>query len=101
LARRPASQPTTQYLHSAFPYVAIGGAWAISVQKAKAKAKAEKLFATTVRTPQNATLVKAKWRHGSGAAGELPQHYQRCTRDTTTLNEDRASQAVNECEARL
>ncbi|GFM71128.1 hypothetical protein PSCICL_21200 [Pseudomonas cichorii] len=29
LARRPASQP--QYLHSAFPYVAIGGVWTISV----------------------------------------------------------------------
>ena len=41
-----------------FPYVAIGGVWTISVHK-----KAEKLFAAVVRAPQNATLVKAEWRH--------------------------------------
>ncbi|GFM63746.1 hypothetical protein PSCICG_49060 [Pseudomonas cichorii] len=29
----------------------------------KAQAKAEKLFAAVVRAPQNATLVKAEWRH--------------------------------------
>ncbi|GFM60296.1 hypothetical protein PSCICG_14560 [Pseudomonas cichorii] len=32
-------------------------------KKAQAQAKAEKVFATVVRAPQNATLVKAEWRH--------------------------------------